>query len=386
MIDPTQIKQKAQQQYSNFLSSIVTGSQFFPLEFSVGTFPKEYLTLRDAVTQLIDQSKNKLGYGYTVQLETRKTQKYGLQSLPKKIYFEIEKDYLKFIKKELEFNHFKENIYLIQTQIPQLQDWLCQNPKKVIEYAEHWDDLLKVCQYFQQSPKPNLYIRELPIPVHTKFIEQNQKIIRNLLEAILPIDQLTSVEGEKDYIFEKRFSLKYREPLIRLRFLDPSLKKKYQFPATDISIPVSEFKQLDLERHHCFITENLLNFLTLPLIEDSFAIFGSGYAIQTLKMVSWLSSYPIFYWGDLDVDGFRILSQLRSYFPQTISIMMDRETFEIFSEFAVSVARSTPEVLPCLTPEESTLYTYLATFQKRLEQEHIHQDYVNRFLQNLTIS
>ncbi|MGA9378574.1 MAG: Wadjet anti-phage system protein JetD domain-containing protein, partial [Phormidium sp.] len=260
---------------------------------------------------------------------------------------------------------------------------LVHNPLKVIEYSDRWDDLLKVCQYFQQNPKPNLYIRELPIQVHTKFIEQNQKIIRSLLEVIIPVEYLVSIEGENNFTFEKRFSLKYSEPLIRLRLLDESLKVKYGFPVADISIPLSEFRQLNLDIHHCFITENLMNFLTLPPLENSLAIFGSGYAIQTLKTARWLSHCPIFYWGDLDVDGFKILSQLRSYFPQAISIMMDMITFETFHEFAVSVVVANAENLPHLTSEEKILYTHLALHQKRLEQERISQDYANQFLRNL---
>ncbi len=383
MIDPSQIQQKAEQRYPIFLSSIITGESFFPIEFSVGTLPKDYLALRESVTQIINESKQTLGYGYDVDLETRKTQKYGLQSVPKRIRFDAEKDYLKFIKKENEVAKFKVNIDLIQASMPQLHDWLSCNTLKVIEYGDRWHDLIKVCQYFQQNPKPNLYIRELPVQVHTKFIEQNLRILRSLLEAILPADQLVPVEREKESTFEKRFSLKYREPLIRFRLLDHSLKSKYGFPATDISLPSSEFRQLNLDKHHCFITENLMNFLTLPSLENSFAIFGSGYAVQTLKAVLWLSDCPIFYWGDLDTDGFKLLSQLRSYFPQTNSIMMDMEAFKSFGEFAVSVDGAIAETLPYLTPEESTLYTHLASHQKRLEQERISQNYVNRFLQNL---
>jgi hypothetical protein len=383
VIDPSQIHQKAAQRYPTFLLSVITGEKVFPIEFPVGTLPKDYPTLLTAVTQLINKSKQSLGYGYIVDLETRRTQKYGSQSLPRRIRFDTERDYLKFIKKENEVATFIANIDLIQTTIPKLCGWLNCNALKVIEYGDRWTDLLKVCQYFQQNPKPNLYIRELPITVHTKFIEQNQRILRSLLEAILPADQLVSIEGEKESTFEKRFSLKYREPLIRFRLLDHSLKHQYGFPATDISIPASEFRQLNLDKHRCFITENLMNFLTLPFLENSFAIFGSGYAVQTLKTISWLSNCPIFYWGDLDTDGFKILSQLRSYFPQTISIMMDMETFKSFDEFAVSVERAIAETLPYLTPEELTLYTHLVSHQKRLEQERISQNYVNQFLQNL---
>ena len=173
MINPTQIQYKCEQQYASFLSSIVTGEKFFPIEFPVGSLPKDYIDLREAVTQLIDKSKQSLGYGYTLELEKRKTKKHGFQSLPKPIIIDSEKDYLKLIKKEKETLNFQKNLALIREKVPELISWLVHNPLKVIEYIERWDDLLKVCQYFQQNPQPNLYIRELPIQVHTKFIEQN---------------------------------------------------------------------------------------------------------------------------------------------------------------------------------------------------------------------
>ena len=92
---------------------------------------------------------------------------------------------------------------------------------------------------------------------------------------------------------------------------------------------------------------------------------------------------PIFYWGDVDDHGFRILSQLRSYFPQTISTMMDTKTFEAFQEFAVSVSLNSLVDLPHLTDEEQTLYNYLVINQKRLEQKRITQIYSNDLLQSV---
>jgi hypothetical protein len=383
VINPTQICQRADRLYADFLKSIVIGEDFFPIEFAVGSLPKEYLDLSKEVNLLIDRSKQGIGYGYTLELETRRMQKHGSQSLPTKIIIETERDYLKLIRKEKEVLQFRLDIELILAKVPKLEQWINDCPLKVIEYSDRWNDLLKVCQYFQHTPKPNLYIRELPIQVHTKFIEQNQKILRTLLESILPNENLNLIDGEKESTFEKRFSLKYREPLIRFRLLDRTLITKYGFPVNDFSLPISEFNQLTLEGHHCFITENLMNFLTLPDLENSFAIFGSGYGVQSLKFTQWLSRCPIFYWGDLDADGFKILSQLRSYFPQVISIMMDTKTFETFQEFSVSVPATKSENLQHLTSEEANLYNYLVIHQKRLEQERIMQDYVDRVLHNL---
>lgn len=383
MIDPSEIQQKAERLYPIFLSATIKGEPFFPKEFPVGKLPSDYIILRDAVTQLLEKSKQNLGYGYIVELTTRRTQKYGNQTLPTRIFIETEADYLKLINRVKEFAAFKANVALIRAEVPQLESWSIKNPTKVIEYADRWVDLLKVCQYFQVNPNPNLYIRELPIKVHTKFIEEHKGIIRNLLEAILPPEAIQPVELEKERIFEKRFSLRSSEPLVRLRVLDNALKVRYSFPVSDFSTPISEFRQLNLKGHYLIVTENIMNFLTLPALADSLALFGGGYAIQLLKSVSWLADCQILYWGDLDPDGFKILSQLRSYFPQTISVMMDEETFRTFEEFAVSVAKSNIENLPYLTPEEHCLFLYLSKQKKRLEQEHISQDFANQYLQNV---
>ena len=51
---------------------------------------------------------------------------------------------------------------------------------------------------------------------------------------------------------------------------------------------------------------------------------------------------------------------LRSYFPHTISVMMDENTFKTFEKFAVDVERSEPEQLDNLTEEEYRLYSYVS--------------------------
>lgn len=260
---------------------------------------------------------------------------------------------------------------------------MCDRPISIVQNSGQWPDLLKVCHYFQQHPAPNLYIRELPIRVHTKFIEQNKPILRSLLDAILPANHLISTDGEKDYVFEKWFSLKYPESLIRLRILDPALKRKYSFPADDMSVTVSEFGQLPFSSVRCFITENIMTFLTLPALENGVAIFGGGYAVNRLKAADWLLSCPIFYWGDIDTDGFKILSQLRASFSHTQSVLMDSKTFEHFQAFAVSIQARKPETLDYLTDEEKSLYTRLTLQHQRLEQERIEQVYVKRCLQQI---
>ena len=59
---------------------------------------------------------------------------------------------------------------------------------------------------------------------------------------------------------------------------------------------------------------------------ESMVIMGLGYSVDVLQEVKLLHDIAIYYWGDIDTDGFAILNRLRKYFPQTQSILMDEPT------------------------------------------------------------
>jgi hypothetical protein len=72
--------------------------------------------------------------------------------------------------------------------------------------------------------------------------------------------------------------------------------------------------------------------LTLPKMEGAIAVFGQGNAVLNLKNTAWLIEMEILYWGDIDVQGFEILSRLREHFTNVKSVLMDKVTFETFFE------------------------------------------------------
>ncbi|MEG3935587.1 DUF2220 family protein [Microcoleus sp. T3_B1] len=381
MITPEEIRKKADRLYIPFLKSLLLGEPFFPLDWPCGKIPyDDYQELKEAVQQLLKGSKEHAGCGYQVELIQRKNRKYGMQSLPSRITFETETDYLKFLNKEPEVADFKQVVARIRNEIPDLNIWLNQNPQKVINHLGKWENLLPVCLYFQNHPKPQLYIRELPINVHTKFIEQNKGILNELLSAILPDDAINQEEND----FEKRFGLRYAEPSVTIRALDQNLQVKYGISTSEMSILISDFERRNLQGYRFIITENLMNFRTLPDLTNSFALWGKGFNVAILKDVEWLRHCQIIYWGDLDAQGFQILSQLRSYFDKTISVMMDRETFDTFQESAVPGKLCKVANLFYLTPEEHDLFADLSKQTIRLEQEKIPKDFVICRLNNLT--
>lgn len=378
MITPQEITQKAQRHYFPFLRSKITGEPFFPLAIPFGkpAATVAYTDLKKWVTDLLAQAKATTGYGYTVVLETRATRRYGEQSLPAQILIETERDFLRLLGKQREVDRFCAMVDLTRQQLPQLVDWLARYPQRLVENLNVWPELLQVCAYFLAHPRPGLYLRQLPIAVHTKFIEENSAILRQLLDLLLPAEAIQPEESS----FERRFYLRYDEPLLRLRLLDPALQLALQWPSSDLSLPFSQATGLSLAGKRVIITENKMNFLTLPLLPDTVALWGQGFQVHALRSVTWLHHCTIQYWGDLDVQGFQILAQVRALFPQTQALLMDRATFDAFAGFVVP-GTPTPHTAPTqLTPAERELYDHLVANSLRLEQERIHQAYVCQLL------
>ena len=374
MINPKEIALKAKRKYKAFLVALIEETAFFPLNIPGDKKPSKTVAYFKAeLLQLITHSKEKRGFGYTITYETRKTKNLGIQSFPVKITFDLEVDFLKFLQKEKEVNLFRKTAKQILGEFPILEDWLKKYPLKVIYYPANWTSILKVCQFFKNNPQPNLYIRELPIKVHTKFIESHKGILRELLDIIIA-DKVQITESQ----FEKRFHLKYSESLVRFKILDKEIANNYFSGINDVSIRVSQFNQLQLPLEQVIIVENKINLyttLTLPLEEKTIAIFGKGFQVGNIKNAAWLKKVKIYYWGDLDVQGFEILSQMRGYFPHTQSFLMDEATFDNFFENDFGTPSKINMDLN-LTVEELTLYQKLKENNWRLEQEKISLDYV----------
>lgn len=109
----------------------------------------------------------------------------GTQDFPSKIKFETAEDFERFLQKTKEVADFRKNVALINGKFPELQYWIERYPQKIIDNSEDWNDILKVLDYFSKNPQPQLYIRELPIEVHTKFIEQHKALIGELLDIVI---------------------------------------------------------------------------------------------------------------------------------------------------------------------------------------------------------
>src|SRR5205823_6364051 len=168
------------------------------------------------------------------------------------------------------------------------------------------------------------FARELPIPVDTKFIERHQALLQEWLDILLPPSAIRADETQ----FELRYGLRYVEPHLYVRLLDPCLKSELGLPCSELSLPLHTLARLEVRDAAAFVVENKVNLLTLPLIPRCIGFGALGRAVTLLRHVPWLGSTSLFYWGDLDVEGFEILSSLRALHPRTHSFMMDEDAIE----------------------------------------------------------
>lgn len=377
MITVDDLRKKARRKYTAYLNSLITGHDFFPLVIPAN----KTLDTKDGVTgiqgqlaPLFQQSKESIGHGYTLHTKTIKS-KYGPIETITAIEFQTEEDFLLFIEKKPEVSAFHRDLQLTTMAFPRLKDLFALKPEILIEHHEKWESLIKVCNYFSADNRPELYIRELPIAVHTKFIERNKEIIITLLTHLFP-DKLP-----ESGTFEEKLGLKEKHNLIRIRFLDPAL---YLIPGiTEIGLAETEVNSVNINCSRVFIIENDIAALCFPPIAQALVVFGRGFNLKTLRDIVWLKKAEVYYWSDLDVHGFEMLSQIRGYHPHTKSFLMDKETLQEFRQDCGKGAESKVGLLPHLTPEEKGLYLYLKEHNLRLEQEKIPQALVNQKLQKL---
>ncbi len=363
---------KIENSYFDFLEAYVLWNKM-PLVFSV---PKISIKWNENIINEFQFELRKLTQKHIwLKINTNKTIKW---TIIESIEFEDIFSYLKFIKKNNDFDIFCENIEIIK-KFKFLNNWLEKNYKIINYYTWKWQNILKVIKYFLINPKKNLFARELEIDIDTKFIERNKSIIEELL---IYVDE--QQENAFSFIwdsFEEKFWLKTKPIFIRFRFLDDSLKLDFFWvKIDDLYLTLQDFTNLKTTFKKVFIVENEINYLTFPNVKDAIIIWWRWFSISNLKNIYWLKEKDIYYFWDLDSHWLKILAQCRKYFPQTKSIFMNKEVFDLYDSFVWEWKKLWYEEIykleKYLEKEEFELLKYINENNLRLEQENIRQEYI----------
>jgi hypothetical protein len=293
----------------------------------------------------------------------------GRNRVPEGIVVPTESDALQLIGKRRAAERFDTLVIQGLAAFPELREWMAKRPLELLEHESAWSRMLAVLAWVRANPRPGIYVRTMDLPgVDTKFIETHRRLLIELLDRVLPAEAIVASERT----LEARYGFRTKSPTVRFRVLDP---RGAIGGLTDVSVPLDQLARHPPRVRRVFVTENEVNGLAFPDLDDALVIFGLGYGVESLAALPWLRERAIHYWGDLDTHGFAMLDRLRSFLPQTRSLLMDRETLLAHRTFWGREAIKNVGPLKHLTDEEAALFDDLQHDRLgehvRLEQERI---------------
>jgi hypothetical protein len=367
----------------NLLRPLAGGESCFPLRLVLKRPGSAELTAEfEAVRDWIAQLKT----AQFIRIEWRDVRHpvMGTQRLPQSAWIDSPDQAVAWLTKRAEMEQFKEITEQTRYRCPVLLEWLARSPLQALDLAEHWTLLLDVVEWIQQHPQPRCYLRQVDLPgIHTKFIETHKAVLIQLLDRVLPpgriIQEYRGING-----FTSRYGFIDKPVRIRFRVLDKNIDFPPGTEHSDVTLDSGSFARLNIPVQRVFITENEINFLAFPPTREAIVIFGEGYGWDALAQAHWLERRSLYYWGDIDTNGFAILDQLRKKFSGVKSFLMDKETLMQHQKSWATEQKQKTHGLPTLTETERKLYDDLRDNRirekLRLEQELIGFNWLQKAL------
>ncbi len=387
MIDPIALQKKGLRKWPLLLRASILPEDLFPMELPLSP-PQglELLNEFEAVGKWIREIRT-FALKHDLELRDKVIQhrQMGAQILPTHVLIKDQDCYLNWMGRGLFFKEWHAEAEITIRDFPVLREWLLKNVEILERNLSIWPSLRAVMSRFVEGGISQLYLRELDIPwIDTKFIENNRILLAQLLILLLPEGRVRAdVVPSSAARFCQKFGLRCDQSLVRFRWLD---EDRAPTGLRDLSLPLDDFRSLQLDVENVFITENKINGLIFPKVKNSIVIFGLGGGIDVLREVDWLHEKRLLYWGDIDTHGFAILARLRKFLPRAQSFLMDDMTFQNFKIFWVKESISYRSAIDrdLLSSEEIALLDeILAEVDggcRRLEQERIPVAYVRNIL------
>ena len=356
------------------LASVVSGEPLFPKRMALRSPASSEIRDRfDDVRRWIAELRRLENF----RLEMREFRHpvLGNNAVPAEIWVDSVSNAVAIIGKQDDFSRFQQVIDLTRSREPELLTWVSAHPLQTLALAGVWSRLLDIVQWVHAHPRSGIYLRQIDIPgVHSKLIETHRSVLMALLDCVLPEEAIVSAASGMNQ-FARRYGFRDKPQRIRFRMLDPAHALLPALDCADVTLDADSFARLRPKLTRVFITENEVNFLALPNVENGMAIFGAGYGFDALAPASWLTDCRIHYWGDIDTHGFAILNQLRSRFDHVESFLMDGATLMAHKSLWGEEPDPITHDLPRLTDSERALFDDLR-FNRlrhcvRLEQERV---------------
>lgn len=385
MITPEGIHKKAERAYPRMLDAWALGGldSLFPLRLPADLSPiaGDIPATIAAVELLRASSKEQTGSGYSVNWKQVRSRDFGNNRFPERIVVDTADDLVLLAGKQRHFSATCRVAQCVRERFPGLAAWVKSNIRKTADCGEFVEGLLQVTRFSLDHPWPDCYARQIPVAVDTKFVERHQAILRDWLDELLPGSAIQADETK----FALRFGLRDGQPHTTLRTLDSSLQAELGMPYDELSLPLRSLEPLPLRAATVVIVENQLNLLTLPRMNRGLAIRGEGKAVTRLRRLPWLADNIVLYWGDIDVEGFQILSSLRTLFPRVRSLLMTQTVLRDHQALVLAGSGTECSEPRNLVDDELEAFRQCHQHNWRLEQERLPQSYVDDVFAKLGI-
>lgn len=366
-----------ERRYSAYLKDIVTERPFQPIALRGGKdYPDTTVELHRMIELFRKHQKQDGKMGWEIEWDDWKSKRFGNQRWPKNVTVAAEDDFLHLIGKAQEAARFKSILSTLIGWRTGMRGWLQLHTGDILRFQSDWEQLMKVVDHLLQHDVTGHYIRSIPLPVHTKFLEKYDRVILSIIRHLSP-ERLFS---ESDYTdtLESALGMKTKPELFTIRWLDPALAERYTQGLPVLGLPVDTLRAVEWDCSECWIVENETNLYLLPERKQACAVFGRGMAVELLRDLSIFRNIRLSYWGDLDEKGFFMLARMRSHYPHLRSFCMDEDTLRLHQNEIQEL--SDPYKLKQvqgLTDDEATAFELLRQRKGRLEQERIRMDYVH---------
>lgn len=368
--DTVRAKLRRRWDTGSFLTARAGGKRFEPIDLPIrGPTATEVGVQYAAVAAWAREWLGGVGT-YTLATTTVGARRTGANELPHRIHIDGFDQLAEFLGTTAQARRYLQLLDAAKAVAPQIYSWVIDRPLRALSHEAYFARLLTCVQWVVANADCDRYLRQVDVPgVDTKFIERHRGILRELLDLV--IDAPADLQSSD---LQVRYGFRGKPSRVRIRLLDPAVAV---FPAglTDVEVRTDEFVTRPPGVDRVFLVENDVTCLAFPSVARSLLIFGDGYAVARANQLAWLDDCDLYYWGDIDTHGFRILDLLRRRFPGVQSMLMDRGTLLAHEAHWDREPVPVNANLPGLTGVEAALYRDLVedTFGPavRLEQERI---------------
>lgn len=369
--------QQLEKKYVDFLKNRICENQFEQIILRGGkNKPDNSIDLHNAIKMFLKFEKSENKKGWDIEWEEWISKKIGKQRWPAKVIVNSAEDFLFLIQKEKEILVFNQILTDLKKWRPGITGWLVKYPEVLLRHIDNWVGLCAVVDYLLSNDVTTYYIRNLPVPVHTKFIEENEGIILSLLQ------HFNSENGDIDYTsLVHAVGLKRKPVLFAIRWLDEELAYQNTQGMEVLGITPENLRNRNWEITELWMVENETALFMLPKRKHSLAICSRGKALELLRDITWLNNVKLYYWGDMDEDGYAMLRQCRKLYPHTVSVLMDINALQFHgAEIRKQPTKYRYPNLSELTLSEANALEKLFEINGRLEQESLSHEYIIKII------